>query len=279
MMRSILILIFAFSLSPLAMAGQDVLDKTEDVLDKTKDVVIDEPADKIEDVFDDEDKKSNDPAEYYRQKLTNTTDCRQTLVAAPGADATPVVITMEELEKNPENYYGKIVTVDGEMHRTFTPTVFTIEDDGFFRDKDVLVISNAPTSQVAVALDDDGSIERGKDVRVTGVVQPYDRGMLECAYGPLHLESRESHSFTKNPVIIVDRTVAAKMEPPVLREKPMIIPEAAPLPPPPAPEPAPQPAPEPPKMLPKTAGDLPLMALAGLLALSAGSLIRRYRWN
>src|SRR5215475_3750227 len=36
------------------------------------------------------------------------------------------VVSMEELEKHPEDYYGKLVTVDGELHRTFSDNVFTI---------------------------------------------------------------------------------------------------------------------------------------------------------
>jgi hypothetical protein len=165
------------------------------------------------------------------------------------------------------------------MHRTFNENVFTIEDDGFFRDKDVLVVSTVPKGEAVIALED--SIEAGKNVRVTGVVHPYDRGMLECAYGPLQVESREGHSFTKNPVLVIDRTVWAKAEPPVELEKPIY--QAPPPPPapapmaPPAPAPIAPPAPEPERVLPKTAGGLPILGLAGLLALGAGFVMRRYR--
>src|SRR5262245_10057649 len=135
--------------------------------------------------------------------------CRQTLAPVSHKIATTdtcdrcveLSVSMKDLERYPENYYGKTVTIEGQMHLIFTDNVFTIEDNGFVRDKDILVISTVPRAEAVTPLE--GSIESGKDVRITGVVHPYDRGRLECAYGPLHLESHEGHSFTKNPVIIV----------------------------------------------------------------------------
>ena len=258
MQRLTLVLIAILCLSTAGMARQD------SPLDKTKDILIDNP--------------------NQRQKpaATQTGPCRQSMISDPGTAGSPIVVSMEELQTNPESYYGKTVTVDGELHRTFTDKVFTIEDDGFLKDHDVLVISTVPKSEAVVALED--SLEDGKNVRVTGVVRPYDRGKLECAFGPLHLESREGHSFTKNPVLIIDRTQSAKAEPPVQREKPTPVPEAAAPEPEPTPEPAATPeepaAPAPAAVeepLPKTAGELPLLALAGLLSLCAAFAMQHYR--
>src|SRR5262245_8590601 len=128
------------------------------------------------------------------------TSCRQTL----SITEKPIDVSMKDLQRLPENYFGKTVTVEGKMHWIFSDNVFTIQDNGFLRDKDILVISTVSRAEAVTALQD--SIEPGKSVRITGVVQPYDRGILECAYGPLHLESHEGHSFTKNPVLIVDRS-------------------------------------------------------------------------
>jgi hypothetical protein len=204
-------------------------------------------------------------------------DCRQSFrntVAAADTDS-PLEVDIDDLQDYPENYYGKAVTVEGEMHRIFTDNVFTIEDSGFFTDDDVLIISTVPRAEALTPVRE--SIDPGRDVRVSGVVVPYDRGKLECAYGPLNLESREGHSFTKNPVLIIDKT-----EPP--RTAVLIFEESAPVPDLPAVEPepeaiapAPEPMPEPEApmpALPTTAGHLPLLAVAGLLAL-CGGLIRR----
>jgi hypothetical protein len=50
----------------------------------------------------------------------------------------------------------------------------------------------------------------------------YDCQSLECLYGLLNLESREGHSFTKGPVLIVEKTTQTD------REKPTPITEALP---------------------------------------------------
>src|SRR5262245_31463400 len=41
--------------------------------------------------------------------------CRQNMSGMTGDQ--PILVSMEEIEKNPEDYYGKRVTVEGEMHR------------------------------------------------------------------------------------------------------------------------------------------------------------------
>jgi hypothetical protein len=133
---------------------------------------------------------------------TTREDCRKSIAEYrdfPSSE-NPIVVSMKELQKNPEDYYGKTVTVDGELHRDFNDNVFTIAGNC----QDVLVISTVPKGDTVVALEH--SLKSGTDVRVTGFVAPYDRETLECAYGPLNLENREDRSFTKNPVLIVDRT-------------------------------------------------------------------------
>ena len=211
---------------------------------------------------------------------------------ATGPDRTEVVYRLDEMFDHPDGYVGKTITVDGKMHRQFTDRVFTIEDEGFFRDRDMLVITLVPMSQSVVPLQ--GSFDQGKHVRVTGVLRPYDRGKLECLYGPLHLESREGHSFTKNPVLIIGHKepptpIAAVVQPPLIvesppvaeppaikREKPAPAPEEAAQPAAPKEAPAATPAPAAPESLPKTAGNLPLVGLAGALFLFAACCVRLY---
>jgi hypothetical protein len=203
---------------------------------------------------------------------------------AAGPQETEVLYRLGHMMHNPDEYLGKTITVDGEMHRQFTDRVFTIENDGFWRDKDMLVISLVPMENSVIPLQ--GSFDRGKQVRVTGVLRPYDRAKLECLYGPLDLESREGKSFTKNPVLIIGYRPPAKkaaiiVEPPTA---PPPLPEPAAAAPAPEPTeevaelviqevPAPAPAPEP-KALPRTAGNLPSAALAGVFFLLAACFVR-----
>ena len=136
--------------------------------------------------------------------------CRQSLMMNRDEDSrnNPIVVSIKQLERVPEQYYGKTVTVAGELHRDFTDNIFTIKGSGF-RDKDILVVSTVSKAEAVVPLEN--SLQEGKGVRITGVIQPYDRGRLECAYGPLQVASREGHSFTKNPVLIIDRTQATSV--------------------------------------------------------------------
>jgi hypothetical protein len=196
---------------------------------------------------------------------------------AKGPSQTEVVYKLDHMLDHPDDYIGKTITVDGEMHRQFTDKVFTIEDDGFWRDEDMLVISLTPMSESVIPLQD--SFERGKKVRVTGVVRPYDREKLECLFGPLNLESREGHSFTKNPVLIIGYKEPAPVAAVTMPTPPPPVIELAPLPPP-MPEPAPAPPAvaeevqeEPPAALPRTASNVQLAALAGLVSLLTAGLV------
>ena len=180
-------------------------------------------------------------------------------------------VKLDDLIDHKDQYIGKTVTVEGEMHRIFSDHVFTIEDDDLLKDDDVLIISDVPRAQAVVALEK--SIEPGKNVRVTGYVHPYDKAKLECLYGPLQTESRDGHSFTKAPVLIVQGLQAS-------------APTAGAAPPPPAPaatatsQPAPQrletaqPEGGAPAALPQTASDLPFVGLIGIVLVLTALAIR-----
>lgn len=113
-----------------------------------------------------------------------------------------VTVSMEELQKNQTAYYGKRVTVDAEIARTFTDNLFTIVDMSFFKHPDLLVISSVPKAEAVTALET--SLKPGRTVRITGVVQPCDLKKLDSAYGPLHL--KPGGSWTQGPVLIIEKT-------------------------------------------------------------------------
>jgi hypothetical protein len=136
---------------------------------------------------------------------------------SPNADS-PIVVSMQELRDNAERYYGKTVRVEGEMHRIFTDKVFTIEGGDRPNDFDVLIVGNVSKDEAVKPME--GSTAPDQDVQVTGVVAPYDRGQLECAYGPLNVDTHEGRSFTKSPVLIVEKPAGPTTE----RLKPMAPP-------------------------------------------------------
>jgi hypothetical protein len=194
---------------------------------------------------------------------------------------------------NPEDYFGKTVTVQGEMHRTFSDRVFSIEDDDFLRDDDLLIITTASKSEVVTPVKD--SIEEGEDVRVTGVIVPFHRSEMECKYGPLQIESRASHYKEGDPVMIIERQKVASTGETADREAVQLPDREVQVEPEPVPEeldqrveseepaavaPAEEPVDQEPvesEELPRTAGELPLLALGGVLSLLAGLGVRFHR--
>jgi hypothetical protein len=223
------------------------------------------------------------------EKPSNTEKCTQSKPSASMSGGQGAeTVKLDDLIDHKEEYYGKTVTVEGEMHRIFTDNVFTIEDDDLLRDDDVLIISDVTRDKAVEALED--STMPGKDVRVTGMVRAFDRQELECLYGPLHLEPREGHSFTKSPVLIVQKESKMAAPAPEL-EKPAAVPVPEPAPIPdtldeperttPAAE-SPVTEPEKPAMdeeesLPDTASGVPLVGLLGVFSLMSGLGLRYFR--
>lgn len=284
--------------------------RSQNTLEKTKDVVIDQPADKIEDAFDNDDdyNGSCQTNSCARQKTSHHDDDESTCGAcavekaeptcgevkrekpvenmceaaacepraALGTADDPIPITVNELRDNPEAYCGKYVSIDAKMHDTFTNTVFSVEEGTH-----ELLILGAAKCSAAIPING-GELEKGDKVRVVGLVTPYDFERLDSTYGPLNLGHHDDNSFTHSPVLVVQPPQAAAIEPPPLPEpevrlKPEPAPEPAPvieeevfIAPPPAP-----PAPEP--ILPKTAGDLPFAGLVGMISLLGASGLRLYR--
>jgi len=107
-----------------------------------------------------------------RPQSSSKSDCRAAMVGDGASEQTPLAVSMSDLQKDPESYYGKYVTTEGELHRIFTENAFTIEDGGFFKDKDILVISTVPMAEAVAIVDEDDELESGEDVRVKGIVQP-----------------------------------------------------------------------------------------------------------
>jgi hypothetical protein len=307
--RLFLLLISVFCLSTVGMAQ-------DDALDKTKDVIIDQPADKVEDVFDedtyDDDLDDNDydndrekPSsadactmkEHHtecieREKPTPADACPQTecierekpsacervanRCAVEGTSERPLEVELRDLYDHPEEYYGKTVTVKAEVDDTFNQNTFTIQDDGY---ESMVIKRGAACDKVQVT--EDREWEDGTDLTVTGVVEPFDRDKLECAFGPLEMERKEGDLFTRSPVLIVSETPKAAALPPPPEPEPIV--EAAPPEPLPAPEEEvaiaviEEPVIEPPQALPRTASGLPLAGIAGLFSLLAAAGFGFYR--
>jgi LPXTG-motif cell wall-anchored protein len=192
-------------------------------------------------------------------------------------------LKLDTVLNHPDDYFGKTVTVEGEMHRTFNDRVFSIEDDDFLRDDDLLIISNASKPEIVKPVKD--SIGEGKDVCVTGVIQPFHRAEMESKFGPLNIESRASHYPEGSPVMIIEQ-MKTETATSVDLEKPLPSSEEAVSEAAPAIEPA---APVSERVpteleqqtskdeLPKTGSPLPLIGLSGVISMLAGAIRLRRR--
>jgi hypothetical protein len=337
-MRLFLLLVAVLCLSTVGMAQ-------DDTLDKTKDILVDEPADKVEDVFDpdtydgdsdtymrdvDRQKPSSSdacivkertettcpgeaiqrekplpneaciaeqtvsgcPSETMtREKPSSESACERVAnrCAAAGTAENPLRVELRELYDHPEEYYGKTVTVKAEIDDTFNENTFTVQDNGY---ENMVIKRGAACDKVQLLKDDEW--KDGRPIEVTGVVEPFDRDKLECAYGPLDMERKEHDGFTKAPVLIVSETQTAQLTPVIVEEEAIVItpaePEAAPSEAEAAPsEPEAEVAaalpqeepiaaePEKPTALPRTSSGLPLAGLAGLLSLLTAAGFGFYR--
>jgi len=180
-------------------------------------------------------------------------------------------IKLDTVLNHPENYFGKTVTVEGEMHRTFNEKVFSIEDDDFLRDDDLLIITNGSKSEVVKPVKD--SIDEGKDVCVTGVIQPFHRSEMESKFGPLNIESRASHYPEGSPVMVIEMTkseTATNFKP----EKPEPVTQPVPGALEARSEGQVSPQPKSETALPATGSPLALIGLGGMLSLLAAAGIR-----
>jgi len=133
---------------------------------------------------------------------------------------------LDTVLNHPEDYFGKTVTVEGEMHRTFSEKVFSIEDDDFLRDDDLLIITNSSKADVVKPVKE--SIEEGEDVCVTGVIKPFHRAEMESQFGPLNIESRAGHYPEGSPVMIIE-SAKADTASTFDRDKPLTASEAQPV--------------------------------------------------
>jgi hypothetical protein len=192
-------------------------------------------------------------------------------------------VSIDDVLDDPEEYMGCTVTLEGEIDRVHSDTVFVMEDlaqgtFGFGEDR-ILVLSAGPDMQLV------GELEEGENVQATGVVHEFSREELESRFGSLEALGIEEEEFLGEPVLIMGERKPVAIykapepvqEPPLAKPEPEPIPEAAPPPPPPAmPEPPAPPVYEE-EELPETASGLPLLGLIGLLSAFSGLAIRRFR--
>ena len=104
----------------------------------------------------------------------------------------------EELAEDPEAYYNKIVAVEGDVDEIYSPSTFTIGDDGWFEGGELLVVG------VDSNFGSNPKIQEGENVTVTGVLRPYIKADFDREYNltwDLDLQRQVEAEYTQKPVL------------------------------------------------------------------------------
>jgi hypothetical protein len=126
------------------------------------------------------------------------------------ADNLALAPTIEQLAKNPSNYYEQAIAVEGEVGELLSPNTFALYEDGWVDDVGLLVMGvNQDLSS------SESPFQEGDYVVVTGVVQPFDAQMLQQHPG-LILNAQQIQEFesryTERPVITAEQVYPSAVD-------------------------------------------------------------------
>lgn len=126
--------------------------------------------------------------------------------------ATPEAgnVTTEEVAENTNQLLGQVVTIRSEPIRKVGPNAFTVEDNEFFNNENILVV-NASGQPLVLPKDD-------VEVQVTGKVAKLVVAEFEREYG-LDLEPQLEAEFKDKPAIIA-QSIALAPEPGEITQEP-----------------------------------------------------------
>lgn len=104
----------------------------------------------------------------------------------------------EELAEDPEAYYNQIVAVEGEVAELYSPSTFTVGEEGWFGGGELLVVGVDSNFGVG------SEIQEGENVTVTGVLRPYIQADFDREYDltwDLDLQEQVEAEYTQKPVL------------------------------------------------------------------------------
>ncbi|HIK17166.1 MAG TPA: hypothetical protein IGS53_18025 [Leptolyngbyaceae cyanobacterium M33_DOE_097] len=115
-----------------------------------------------------------------------------------------------EITQDPQQYYGKVLAVTGEVKDFQNANVFELEEDKLIGGGDLLVIransrTGAPTTGQGTT---QGVINNGEKVAVTGVLRPFVVADLEREYKLTltpEVRQRLEAEYRQKPVLIADQ--------------------------------------------------------------------------
>lgn len=118
------------------------------------------------------------------------------------ADSVALAPTTEELAEDPAAFYNQVIAVEGEVGELFSSSTMSLYEDGWIDDIGLIVFG------VNRDLDaEDGAVQLGETVVVTGIAQPLDVNLFkqdpELGWDENKISEFESR-YTDRPVIVAD---------------------------------------------------------------------------
>jgi hypothetical protein len=122
----------------------------------------------------------------------------------PVAAQTPAAGTIERIASEPEAFYGRSVTVTGDVAEVLGPRSFVVEDDNLLVDATIPVVSAAPLLDDGQPIEADAIVS--ENVRVTGTVHQFNIAAFEDRLG-LDLDDARWAEWAGRPAIIARSVV------------------------------------------------------------------------
>ncbi|MGE3268171.1 MAG: hypothetical protein AB7P40_05450 [Chloroflexota bacterium] len=121
--------------------------------------------------------------------------------APPGG--VPQAATVDQITDNPDAYYGKAVTIVGDVEDVLGPRAFTVEDQDLLFDEDILVVSATPfAEQPGGALDAD--MLQSQTMLMSGTVMQFNQADFENRLG-ISLDDDTVDDWAGRPAMIAQR--------------------------------------------------------------------------
>lgn len=104
-----------------------------------------------------------------------------------------------EIAEDPEQFYGQILAVTGEVETIYGENIFTLDEEELFGGEDLLVVVTEPM---------EAAIADGETVAVTGELRSFIMSEFETDYDltwDLDVQEQVEAEYTERPVLVVDR--------------------------------------------------------------------------
>lgn len=104
-----------------------------------------------------------------------------------------------EIAEDPEQYYGEILAVTGEIENVYGNNTFTLDEEELFGGQDLLVVVTNPT---------EAPIKDGETVATTGELRSFVVADFETDYDltwDLDVQQELEAEYSERPVLVVDR--------------------------------------------------------------------------